>query len=61
MISRNGARGDSRIDVGITSPEHRCSSSGPGAVHGIELGRDEEARETPVGCHKGIAEAKYES
>ena len=35
--AHNGARGESRIDVGITSPEHRCSSSGPGDVHGIEL------------------------
>jgi len=61
MISRTGARGESRIDGGITSPENRCSSSGPGDVHGIELGREEEARETPVGCQKGIAEAKYES
>ena len=36
--AHNGARGESRIDVGITSPEHRCSSSGPGDVHGIVLG-----------------------
>ena len=55
------ARGGSRDNVGITSPEHRCSSSNPGDVRGIELGREEEARETPVGCQKGIAEAKYES
>ena len=36
--AHNGARRESRIDVGITSPEHRCSSSDPVDVHGIELG-----------------------
>ena len=36
--AHNRAIGESRIDVGITSPEHRCSSSGPGDVHGMELG-----------------------
>jgi len=47
--------------VGITSPEHRCSSSSPGDVRGIELGMEEEPKETPVGCHTGIAEAEDES
>ena len=62
MMSRNVARGKSRDDVGISSPEHRCSSSSPGDVRGIERGmEEEEPKETPVGCHTGIAEAEDES
>ena len=62
MMSRNVARGKSRDDVGISSPEHRCSSSSPGDVRGIERWmEEEEPKETPVGCHTGIAEAEDES
>ena len=60
-MSRNVAGGESRDDVGITSPEHRCSSSSPGDVRGIELGMEEEPKGTPVGCHTGSAEAEDES
>ena len=34
--------------MGITDPVHKCSPAGPVGVRGIELGMEEEARETPV-------------
>ena len=60
-MSRNVARGESRNDVGITDPVHKCSPASPVDMRGIELGVEEEARETPVGFHTGIAEAEHES